>query len=50
MNYGPFRRRFALPPNADGDGISATYDAGILQITVPRREKSAPQEINVQIK
>lgn len=50
MNYGPFRRRFALPANADGDGIVANYDAGILQITVPRREKGKPQEINVQIK
>lgn len=50
MNYGPFRRRFALPSDADGDGISASYDAGILQITVPRREKRAPQEISVKIK
>jgi HSP20 family protein len=50
MNYGPFRRRFALPANADGDGIGASYEAGILQITVPRREKKAPQEINVKIK
>ncbi len=48
MHYGPFRRRFALPANADGDGIAATYDAGILQITVPRSEKSAAREIKVQ--
>jgi HSP20 family protein len=49
MNYGPFRRRFALPPNADGDGIEATYNAGILQITVPRSDKHAPKEIRVQL-
>ncbi len=48
MHYGPFRRVFALPANADGDGISATYEAGILQISVPRREKAAPREIQVQ--
>ncbi len=48
MHYGPFRRVFALPINADGDGISASYDAGILQITVPRSEKAARREIQVQ--
>ncbi len=48
MHYGPFRRRFALPPNADGDGISATYDAGILQITVPRSEKNPARQIKIQ--
>jgi HSP20 family protein len=47
MNYGPFRRRFVLPPNADGDGIAASYEAGILQITVPRSEKNAPKQIPV---
>lgn len=48
MNYGPFRRRFVLPPNADGDGIVASYEAGILQISVPRSEKNAPKEIPVK--
>ncbi|RYG65980.1 Hsp20/alpha crystallin family protein [bacterium] len=48
MNYGPFRRRFVLPPNADGDGIAATYEAGILQISVPRSEKNAPKQIPVK--
>ncbi len=48
MHYGPFRRRFALPANADGDGIEATYDAGILQITVPRSAKNPAREIKVQ--
>jgi HSP20 family protein len=48
MNYGPFRRRFVLPPNADGDGIAASYEAGILQITVPRSEKNAPKQIPVK--
>lgn len=48
MHYGPFRRRFALPANADGEGIEATYDAGILQITVPRSTKNPAREIKVQ--
>ncbi|HYV86593.1 MAG TPA: Hsp20/alpha crystallin family protein [Patescibacteria group bacterium] len=35
--YGPFERVFALPPEADVDAISATFQDGFLQITVPRR-------------
>ncbi len=37
MLYGPFSRRIPLPDDARGDDIRATYDAGILQILVPRR-------------
>ncbi|MBW3635409.1 MAG: Hsp20/alpha crystallin family protein [Armatimonadetes bacterium] len=42
IHYGVFKRQFVLPANADGEGIAATYDAGILQITVPRRPAPAP--------
>jgi HSP20 family protein len=48
MQYGAFRRRFALPADADGDGISATYDAGILTVSVPRHEKKPKREIRVE--
>lgn len=46
MSYGPFRRRILLPPNCDGDGIKATYEAGILQISVPTRK---PENLKVSI-
>ena len=49
MNYGQFRRRFALPPDADGDGIAASYDLGILQIRVPRRQQLAPAVRRIDI-
>lgn len=50
MNYGAFRRQFALPADANGDEISAAYDVGILQITVPRHAKAAPQMIRVEVR
>ncbi|HEX8464156.1 MAG TPA: Hsp20/alpha crystallin family protein [Abditibacterium sp.] len=49
MQYGSFRRRFALPADADGEGISATYDAGIVTISVPRHEKKLKREIRVEM-
>ena len=48
IHYGVFKRQFALPINADGEAISATYDAGIFQITIPRRQAPAP--ISIQIR
>lgn len=46
ITYGRFRRELPLPPDADGNAIQAHYQAGILQITIPRR---APQNQNVKV-
>jgi len=37
--YGSFSRSFSLPENVDAAGISAQYNNGILEITVPKDEK-----------
>ena len=37
--YGTFSRSFALPENVDAAKISAAYNNGILEITVPKDEK-----------
>ena len=37
--YGTFSRSFSLPENVDATKISAKYDNGILEITVPKDEK-----------
>lgn len=50
MNYGPFRRKFVLPPDADGDGIQATYDLGVLQIRVPRRAPALPINVRINVR
>jgi HSP20 family molecular chaperone IbpA len=35
FRYGSFRRRVSLPPGAQEDAISASYENGILEVTVP---------------
>lgn len=37
--YGTFSRSFVLPENVDAGKISASYNNGILEITVPKDEK-----------
>lgn len=36
-SYGPFARRFALPPSADPDNADAVLADGVLTVTIPRR-------------
>jgi len=39
-SYGAFQRRISLPDNADPSQIKATYDAGVLTISIPKQEKA----------
>ncbi len=39
--YGNFSRAFTLPENVDASKITAVYNNGILEITVPKDEKKA---------
>jgi len=41
FRYGAFTRSVTLPDRADTEHITATYDKGILQITVPVPEAKA---------
>jgi len=40
FSYQSFTRSFSLPNTVDGEQIDATYDKGILQISIPKREES----------
>ena len=48
MTYGRFRRVLPLPADVDGDNIKATYEAGVLQIRVPRLSRPAPKRVPIQ--
>lgn len=47
MTYGKFRRVLPLPADVDGDAIEATYDAGVLQIHIPRVPRQAPKKLRI---
>lgn len=48
--YGSYRRVFRLPPDADGNKISAHQENGVLMIQIAKvsPEKSNPKRIKVQ--
>ncbi len=49
FSYGSFVRSVTLPPGADEDDITATYDKGILTVSVKVAEaQPAPKRIEVK--
>ncbi len=46
--HGSFYRRFSLPETVDPDKISAKSKDGVLEVTIPKQEKSQPRKITVQ--
>ncbi len=47
-SFGQFRRSFSLPRTVDADNISATYDNGVLTVTVPKAETVKPRQIEIK--
>ena len=45
---GEFRRVITLPEDVDPDRVSASYQDGVVQISVQRREASRPRQIRVK--
>lgn len=48
-SMGTFYRRFTLPDTADSEHISACGKHGVLEITIPKREKVLTRKINIKI-
>jgi len=44
---GTFQRQLSLGDNIDSAAISATYDNGVLSVTIPVAEKARPRRIEV---
>ncbi|HEV6952153.1 MAG TPA: Hsp20/alpha crystallin family protein [Promicromonospora sp.] len=48
VRFGSFRRTVTLPRAVDGDAVRASYDAGVLTVTVPGAfAGTTPQRIEV---
>lgn len=48
--YGSFTRSFTLPDNVDETKIEASFKDGMLNIQIPKSQKSKPKAIDVKIK
>jgi HSP20 family protein len=46
--YGQFARSITLPQTANAEAIEASFDRGVLTITVPKVEQAKPKKIQVK--
>jgi HSP20 family protein len=46
--FGNYMRRIALPGDVQGEGITATFENGVLTVEVPRASKPEPRRIQVE--
>ncbi len=47
--YGFFQRSIKLPAEVDADKVKASFDAGVLKVTVPKVEPKKPKAVSVTI-
>ena len=48
-SYGSFVRVFTVPETVDAEQVKAGYEAGVLTITLPKKEIAKPKAIKVQV-
>lgn len=48
-SYGEFMRCFAVPETVDSERVKAEYKAGVLTVTLPKKEAAKPQTIKVEV-
>ncbi|MEA3417602.1 MAG: Hsp20/alpha crystallin family protein [Thermodesulfobacteriota bacterium] len=47
---GSFQRSFQLPASVKGDKVEATFDKGVLKVTIPKAEEAEKKEIEIKVK
>ncbi|MGA2960722.1 MAG: Hsp20/alpha crystallin family protein [Candidatus Korobacteraceae bacterium] len=47
--YGTFSRSFTLPNTVDNESVTASYDKGLLKISLGKRADAKPRQIKVNI-
>ena len=48
IGYGRFERRFALPDTVASDKVTATFEYGMLELTLPTSESAKPRRIEIE--
>jgi HSP20 family protein len=45
--FGRFSRSLTLPEGVDADSIAASFDNGVLEVTIPKPEERKPRRISI---
>jgi HSP20 family protein len=46
---GSFRRSLTLPEGVDPESVRATFDKGVLEVTVPKPAQRAPRKVQISV-
>jgi len=46
--YGAFSRSFTLPANADPDRVTASFESGVLTVTIAKRPETKPRVVDIK--
>jgi HSP20 family protein len=49
IRRGAFERSVALPVEVEGEKAEATYEKGILKVTLPKSERVKPKKVKVRV-
>jgi HSP20 family protein len=47
-SFGSFTRSLTLPERVDPDGISASFDRGVLEVRIPKPEEHKPRRVQIK--
>jgi HSP20 family protein len=48
--YGSFQRSFQLSTSVQADKVEATFDKGVLKVTLPKVEEAKKKQIEIKVK
>jgi len=48
-SFGSFRRSLTLPEGVDPEAVKATFDRGVLEVTVPKPEPRTPRKVQISV-
>lgn len=48
INYGSFKKQIFLSEDINSENITASYNNGVLELVIPKSEKTQPRKIVVQ--
>jgi HSP20 family protein len=46
---GSFRRTLTLPEGVDAERISASFDRGVLEVSIPKPEQAKPRRVSIEV-
>jgi len=48
-SYGFFQRVIPLPSAVDADKVKASYQDGVLEVELPKKEEAKPKKIDIKL-